>query len=201
RRARPRPAGGFGVRHIRRQARRRDGAGCAAGRRAEGTAPAHLRTVHERRTDDPAPGRDRRTGGRGAGDLGRRRRIGDHRLLTRLWPSPAPKDRQGEAVARYLTITLDKRGVSCRARLLDDEAPRTCQAVWDALPQSGAAYHAKYARNEIYTLVPPFADPKPGRENPTVTPIPGDVVYFGLVSWDYGNPVYVYDEVSAAYSV
>ena len=76
-------------------------------------------------------------------------------------------------MARYITISLDKRGVTCRARLLDEEAPRTCEAVWNALPQSGAAYHAKYARNEVYTLVPPFADPQPGRENPTITPIPG----------------------------
>ncbi|MGH3663081.1 MAG: DUF3830 family protein, partial [Micromonosporaceae bacterium] len=37
-------------------------------------------------------------------------------------------------MARYITITLDKRGVSCRARLLDDLAPRTARAVWDALP-------------------------------------------------------------------
>ena len=72
---------------------------------------------------------------------------------------------RGSPMARYITITLDKRGVSCRARLLDDEAPRTCRAVWDALPQSGSAYHAKYARNEVYTLVPPFAE-RIGPETP-----------------------------------
>jgi hypothetical protein len=103
-------------------------------------------------------------------------------------------------MARYITITLDKRGVSCRARLLDAEAPRTCKAVWDALPQSASAYHAKYARNEVYTLVPPFAEPKPGRENPTITPIPGDVVYFGFEAWEIGNPAYGYDTASEAHS-
>ncbi|EIF00254.1 DUF3830 family protein [Saccharomonospora glauca] len=103
-------------------------------------------------------------------------------------------------MARHITISLDKRGVSCRARLLDAEAPRTCRAVWDALPRSGAAYHAKYARNEVYTLLPPFADPEPGRENPTVTPIPGDVVYFGFEAWEIGNPAYGYDEASAAHN-
>lgn len=102
-------------------------------------------------------------------------------------------------MTRYLTISLDKRGVSCRAVLLDRDAPRTCRAVWDALPQSGSAYHAKYARNEVYTLVPPFADPPPGRENPTVTPIPGDVVYFGFEPWEIGNPAYGYEETSAAH--
>jgi hypothetical protein len=84
---------------------------------------------------------------------------------------------------RFITITLEKRGVSCVARLLDAEAPRTCEAVWEALPLGGDAYHAKYARNEVYTLVPRFAATEPGIENPTVTPIPGDVMYFTFEPW------------------
>lgn len=103
-------------------------------------------------------------------------------------------------MARYITISLDKRGVTCRARLLDQEAPRTCAAVWDALPQSGDAYHAKYARNEIYTLVPSFSAHPPGPENPTVTPIPGDVCYFGFEPWQIGNPAYGYNDGSEAHS-
>lgn len=70
-------------------------------------------------------------------------------------------------MTRYLDISLDKRGVTCVGRLLDDLAPRTCDAVWNALPLGSDVYHAKYARNEIYTLVEAFADPEPGRENPT----------------------------------
>ncbi|GAB3736466.1 DUF3830 family protein [Nocardiopsis nanhaiensis] len=81
---------------------------------------------------------------------------------------------------RYMTVTLAKRGVSCVAELLDKDAPRTCEAVWNALPQGDAVQHAKYARNEVYTMVPRFADPEPGQENPTVTPIPGDLVYFSF---------------------
>jgi hypothetical protein len=81
-------------------------------------------------------------------------------------------------MARHIRITLEKRGVSCIARLLDEDAPLTCAAIWDALPQGGPVYHAKYARNEIYIIVPPFAGEEPGVENPTVTPIPGDLCYF-----------------------
>jgi hypothetical protein len=103
-------------------------------------------------------------------------------------------------MARYLTISLDKRGVSCRARLLDEEAPRTCAAVWDALPRTGDAYHAKYARNEIYALLPSFAPEPPGPENPTVTPIPGDLCYFGFEPWQIGNAAYGYNEGSEAKS-
>ena len=47
-----------------------------------------------------------------------------------------------------------------------------CAVVWEALPVAGQAYHGKYARNEVYTLLPPLGSP--GRENTTVTPIPGD---------------------------
>jgi hypothetical protein len=81
---------------------------------------------------------------------------------------------------RLITITLERRGVSCVAELLDKDAPRTCDAVWNALPLSGPAYHAKYARNEVYTMVERFSPEEIGLENPTVTPIPGDVVYFSF---------------------
>lgn len=81
---------------------------------------------------------------------------------------------------RLMTISLEKRGVSCVAELLEKDAPRTCEAVWRALPLGGDAYHAKYARNEVYTMVERFAEEEIGLENPTVTPIPGDVVYFSF---------------------
>jgi hypothetical protein len=97
-------------------------------------------------------------------------------------------------MARYISITLESRGVTCTARLLDDEAPRTAAAVWDALPQSGQVYHGKYARNEIYHLVPAFAEVEPGKENTTVTPAAGDVCYFAFDSDDLGNPAYGYAE-------
>lgn len=81
-------------------------------------------------------------------------------------------------MARYIEVTLTKRGVGCVAELLDDLAPKTCEAVWQALPQEGDAFHAKFANNEVYTLVPPFASDEIGLENPTILPIPGDLLYF-----------------------
>jgi hypothetical protein len=78
-----------------------------------------------------------------------------------------------------MRITLERRGVSCIARLLDEHAPRTCDAVWDALPLGNEVWHAKYASNEIYCMVPPLGS-EPGLENPTLTPIPGDVCYFSF---------------------
>lgn len=83
-------------------------------------------------------------------------------------------------MARYVEIILEKRDVRCTARLLDEQAPRTCEAVWRALPVGGEIFHAKYASNEIYTLVAPFAEQEPGPENRTLTPTGGDVMYFYL---------------------
>jgi uncharacterized protein DUF3830 len=83
-------------------------------------------------------------------------------------------------MSKFMSITLERRGVSCVAELLEKDAPRTCDAVWRALPLAGDAYHAKYARNEVYTMVEGFAEEEVGLENPTVTPIPGDVMYFSF---------------------
>lgn len=87
-------------------------------------------------------------------------------------------DDEGANVVRRIEVRLEKRGVSCVARLLDEEAPETADAVWNALPVTSPAYHAKYASNEVYCLIPPFDGDQPGLENSTVTPIPGDLVYF-----------------------
>lgn len=99
-------------------------------------------------------------------------------------------------MTRFISVTLDTRNVRCLARLLDDEAPRTAGAVWDALPLSGQVFHGKYARNEIYNLVPAFADAPPGKENITITPIPGDLCYFAFDADDLGNPAYGYEDAS-----
>jgi len=97
-------------------------------------------------------------------------------------------------MTRFIEISLQKRGAVAVARLLDEQAPRTCEAVWAALPRAGDAYHAKYARNEIYALVPAFADPEPGPEHTTITPIPGDVVYFGFEPYQLAATTHGYRE-------
>src|SRR5690349_107479 len=79
---------------------------------------------------------------------------------------------------RQIELVLERRGVSAVAELLEADAPLTAAAVWDALPQAGEPFHAKYARNELYILVPPFPSQPIGLENSTLTPIPGDLCYW-----------------------
>lgn len=93
---------------------------------------------------------------------------------------------------RYLRLTLPTRGVTGRARMLTQEAPRTCAAVWEALPAGGQVYHGKYARNEIYTLIGHPGN-EPGAENTTITPIPGDLCWFTFTGDQLGNPAYGYE--------
>lgn len=96
-------------------------------------------------------------------------------------------------MARRMRITLERRGVSCVAELLEEAAPRTCAAVWEALPLAAQVYHGKYARNEIYALLEQFAEVDPGRENTTITPFTGDVCWFTFSGDDLGNPAYGYE--------
>ncbi|MGB3829337.1 MAG: DUF3830 family protein [Ornithinimicrobium sp.] len=92
-----------------------------------------------------------------------------------------------------ITITLVQRGVSARAELDEQAAPRTCAAVVAALPLEAQVYHGKYARNEIYALFPSFAEVDPGPENTTITPIPGDLCWFSFTGDALGNPAYGYE--------
>lgn len=89
---------------------------------------------------------------------------------------------------RHVEIELVQRKVTCVVRMLDDRAPLTCAAIWDALPLSGDVIHAKYARNEIFILQPQFAETEPPLENPTITPIPGDLVYHAFTNNLLGLP-------------
>ncbi|MEV0734380.1 DUF3830 family protein [Streptomyces sp. NPDC050549] len=103
---------------------------------------------------------------------------------------------------QFIEVSLAKRNVRCRAKLLVGRAPLTCAAIWNALPLAGEVYHAKYARNEIYALFPPFAETEPPLENPTVTPIPGDLCYFAFAGTELGTKAYGYDrEVRAGTTV
>ena len=95
-------------------------------------------------------------------------------------------------MAKHFEIRLEKRGVTAVAKLLEDQAPRTCRVVWEGLPLSAQVYHGKYCRNEVYHLLPAWASEEPGRENPTVTPIPGDLLYWTFDRSELQTPSHGY---------
>ncbi len=83
-------------------------------------------------------------------------------------------------IARAVEIMLVRRGVSCVADLLEDEAPLTSAAVWSGLhsPRETPAWHARMAGCEVYSPGASFVELEPPLENATVLPLPGDVLYF-----------------------
>jgi hypothetical protein len=87
---------------------------------------------------------------------------------------------------KYIEVLLEKRNVRCVARMLFEEAPKTCNMVWAALPQEGELFHAKYASNELFTLVRDFTGGFGAAENLTVTPTIGDLLYFYFPpTWEF----------------
>ncbi len=81
-------------------------------------------------------------------------------------------------MSREVRISLTSRGATCIARLLDDEAPRTCAALWELLPFEAPAWHSKTSYAEVYALFP--AESALPLENPCFAPLPGDLVHFSF---------------------
>ena len=75
---------------------------------------------------------------------------------------------QGEIVFRFLD-----EDVAAPARLLLEQAPETCSAVWDALPASGLARHGIYSGSEVYLILPALITAR--REHATTIVGAGDV--------------------------
>jgi hypothetical protein len=96
-------------------------------------------------------------------------------------------------MATYLRIEFEKGGVF-RARLLDDEAPRTCRTIRERLPFS-YRFHQSIVSGQAMVTLPP--DLTVDRENQRVAGIPPGALSF-LVRDDV---VLVPDEIYIAYGI
>lgn len=78
-------------------------------------------------------------------------------------------------MARYIDIEFVNEKVVARALLLDDQAPKTCQRIWDVLPLRGRVTHARYSG----TMVAHHFDNTVviEEENATTYIQTGDVIY------------------------
>ena len=84
---------------------------------------------------------------------------------------------QREVVFRFVD-----EGVAATARLLEEEAPETCSAVWDVLPVSGLGRHGIYSGSEVYLILP--AQLTVPREHATTIVGAGDV---GFLTVEMGS--------------
>ena len=76
----------------------------------------------------------------------------------------------------YIRLGLRQRGASTKLRMRWDRSPLTCETVTRMLPVEEQVYHAKYANNEIYNLVP-MPDGAPPQEWACLYPGPGDLLF------------------------
>jgi hypothetical protein len=117
---------------------------------------------------------------------------------TRL--ATAPLDDKGGSVPKTIAVTVLERGARAVAELQETDAPKTCEALWQALAQpiEATGIHAMWAGREIMVDVPPpnrvFDPAAVPLENATVYPAAGDICWgffppytergFGEGVWD-----------------
>jgi hypothetical protein len=94
---------------------------------------------------------------------------------------------------RRIELSFPASGVTAVARLLDEDAPDVCNAMWAALevPIEGEVTHAMASGEEVMLNLPeanrrfdPTAVPT---QNATIHPRPGDIL------WTYLPPYYMKD--------
>lgn len=63
------------------------------------------------------------------------------------------------------------------AELLEEKAPKTCEAILDALPIEGDFLQARWSGEVGYIMMPEF-EPDLSLENPTGHPAVGEIIYY-----------------------
>ncbi len=86
-------------------------------------------------------------------------------------------------MAKYIELEFVEQKINARARLLDEEMPRTCEELLKHLPQEADATHARYSGSEVAMLL--STDIKIGREKATCAVQTGDVAYVWLNQDDH----------------
>jgi len=81
-------------------------------------------------------------------------------------------------MARFIEFTFALQNIKARARLLEDEMPRTCKEIIKNLPLESMATHARYSGSEVAMLL--STDIKVEREKATCSVETGDVAYIWL---------------------
>ena len=83
----------------------------------------------------------------------------------------------------FLKLTFKHKNISVVAEMLEDEAPVTCELIWNMLPIQNNLIHGRYSGSEVFLLVDP---PKIfDEENKTQLPLPGELLFW----YDRGTAV------------
>jgi hypothetical protein len=79
---------------------------------------------------------------------------------------------------RRLRLVFPSENVTALAELLEKEAPRTCRAIWEALPFEGELNHAMWSGPETYLPIDPSLRVAP--EHQTIHPLPGEIGFYAI---------------------
>jgi hypothetical protein len=89
----------------------------------------------------------------------------------------------GGRMAKYIELEFVDQNIKARARLLEEEMPRTCTGLLKHLPLEADATHARYSGSEVAMLL--STEIKIGREKATCAVQTGDVAYVWLNQDDH----------------
>lgn len=91
---------------------------------------------------------------------------------------------------RRIRLTFTETGESVVAEMLDDEAPASCEIVWNMLPLEHMLYHGRFSGSEAFVLLdeaPEFPE-----EQRCHMPLPGEILLWrdeGINATSSGGPV------------
>ncbi len=86
-------------------------------------------------------------------------------------------------MAKYIELEFIEQKVKIKARLLEEDMPRTCNELIKNLPLESIATHARYSGSEVAMLL--STDIKIGREKATCAVQTGDIAYVWLNQDDH----------------
>ena len=98
---------------------------------------------------------------------------------------------------RTLRFTQVEDGATATADLLEERAPKTCDAIWERLPIEGRLIHGMYSGPELFVVLD--EGPATPPENQVHLPLPGDVGYFHHDSGLYAQAPHAVSELVFIY--
>jgi hypothetical protein len=81
-------------------------------------------------------------------------------------------------MTKRFRLVAPARHVTATAELLENEAPLTCRAIWDALPFEGDLIHAMWSGPETYLPIDPSI--RVPAEHQSTQPLPGEIGYYAI---------------------
>ncbi len=81
-------------------------------------------------------------------------------------------------MTRRICFSFPSENVVAVAELMESRAPRTCDAIWSALPFEGELLHAMWSGPETYLPIAP--DLRVPAEHQTTHPLPGEIGFYAL---------------------